>query len=65
MENYIYFEEGNENSDIQVISDKGDIKYFPKKIAEDFRLMKDAGYTIVLKPLKVELKEKKQKDVKE
>jgi pantothenate synthetase len=54
MKNYIYQEEGNEKSDIKVLSNKGDIKWFPKHIAEDKRLMEDAGFTIVFAPLKVE-----------
>lgn len=54
MKNYIYAEEGNEKSDIKVLSSTGIIKYFPKHIAEDKRLMEDAGFTIVYAPLKVE-----------
>ncbi len=54
MKNYIYQEEGNEKSDIKVLSSKGDIKWFPKLIAEDKRLMEDSGFTILYAPLKVE-----------
>lgn len=58
MKNYVYFEEGNEKSDIKVISDKGVIKYFPKKIAEDAILMREAGYQIVEAPAKPPKKDK-------
>lgn len=52
--NYIYFEEGNDKSDIKVISEKGEVKYFPKRIAENEKLMRDSGYTIVQAPFKME-----------
>lgn len=58
MSNYIYAEEGNEKSDIKVISEKGIVKFFPKHIAEDAKLMSDAGYSIVEAPLKITAKEK-------
>lgn len=58
--NYIYFEEGNDKSDVKVISDKGDVKFFPKHIANDARLMRDAGFKIVEAPIKLEPKKKEK-----
>lgn len=58
MEEYIL----NEMNDVKVISDKGKIKWFPKHIAEDARLMRDSGYTIVKSPVKLEPVEKKKKE---